>query len=494
MQSFTNIQATDTITNSRQELLNNDFTVMSQSAGTSFPTTNIQVGMPCLRTDLNQVYTLKDLTPTWILTCDLTKTYATQEWGNANLLKGTYGQAKVAVDSGEYDIIGTVAAANKWGFYVSSTAVGLNDWANSRNILSYTASSNTINIGGTGVTAQVNGNTILTSVSTVNAATLGGASTGTAAGNIPVLDGSAKIAIANQYIASASQRGTVIVGSGLSVDGTGLISVSSPFTYSSTGTFTGSTQTAYYIYGGLESSWWGSTTNLGSGSYLTAHVGYNYVVAGIGAGTYSLQTLLQGLVSLSHSHTTSQTNTYAVNCANCSGCDGGCFAEGTKVLMEDGTEKNIEDVVVGDRVAGLSGINEVIALKRPILGDKPFMKLSDDSLFVVASHNFWVKVDKEELFGNNDIAGYWIEQITCEDYFGLEKDEPVNIDCQEVEYATVDGWKLNKAEIIPYDPTTVTYQLVCDGSHTFIANGYVVGGDIRDDDFDYSNVKWEGLK
>lgn len=71
MQSFDLIPSTDTITNSRQELLNNDLTIMSNSSGTSFPTTNIQQGMFCLRTDLNQLFQLKDLTPTWVMVFDL---------------------------------------------------------------------------------------------------------------------------------------------------------------------------------------------------------------------------------------------------------------------------------------------------------------------------------------------------------------------------------------------------------------------------------------
>lgn len=83
MQSYYSIPSTETLTNSRQQLLNNDLTVMSQSSGTVFPTANLQIGMPCHRTDQNKLYVLKDLTPTWVVIADLTKTYTSQEYVDA---------------------------------------------------------------------------------------------------------------------------------------------------------------------------------------------------------------------------------------------------------------------------------------------------------------------------------------------------------------------------------------------------------------------------
>ena len=80
MQSFYLIPSTETLTNSRQYLLNNDMTIMSNNSGTVFPTADLQVGMCCVRTDSNSVWVLKDLTPTWIKTGDLTKTYTSQEY------------------------------------------------------------------------------------------------------------------------------------------------------------------------------------------------------------------------------------------------------------------------------------------------------------------------------------------------------------------------------------------------------------------------------
>lgn len=66
MQSFTNIQDTATLTASRDLLLNNDKTAISCNSGTAFPTTNLEIGMLCYRTDLKKIYELIDTVPTWI--------------------------------------------------------------------------------------------------------------------------------------------------------------------------------------------------------------------------------------------------------------------------------------------------------------------------------------------------------------------------------------------------------------------------------------------
>lgn len=71
MQSFVAIDSATTLAASLAQILNNDKTIMSCSSGTAFPTTNLQVGMLCLRTDQNKLYQLQDTTPTWVLLADL---------------------------------------------------------------------------------------------------------------------------------------------------------------------------------------------------------------------------------------------------------------------------------------------------------------------------------------------------------------------------------------------------------------------------------------
>lgn len=85
MQQFTPIQSQERLTDSRQELVNNDLTVMSCNSGTTFPTTNLVVGMFCFRTDLNQLYQLKDMYPTWVLIHDISKTATNKEYVDTKL-------------------------------------------------------------------------------------------------------------------------------------------------------------------------------------------------------------------------------------------------------------------------------------------------------------------------------------------------------------------------------------------------------------------------
>jgi hypothetical protein len=93
MQSYTEIPSNQTVKTSLSPLLGNDKTIMSCSAGTAFPTANLQQGMLCYRTDLNQLYELVDLTPTWFMICDLGKTYLTQEAADAR-----YYQSSLTLD------------------------------------------------------------------------------------------------------------------------------------------------------------------------------------------------------------------------------------------------------------------------------------------------------------------------------------------------------------------------------------------------------------
>lgn len=77
MQSYQDIPDTTTLTASRSLLLNNILTALSQSSGTAFPTTNLVLGMPCYRSDLNKSYILTNLTgPVWTLEQDYARTAA----------------------------------------------------------------------------------------------------------------------------------------------------------------------------------------------------------------------------------------------------------------------------------------------------------------------------------------------------------------------------------------------------------------------------------
>lgn len=77
-QQYTPVTSSMTLAASLALFLANDQSIMSCSAGTAFPTSNLQVGMFCFRTDLNQLFelTANGTSPTWSLAFDLSGTMA----------------------------------------------------------------------------------------------------------------------------------------------------------------------------------------------------------------------------------------------------------------------------------------------------------------------------------------------------------------------------------------------------------------------------------
>lgn len=72
MQSFTDIPSSRTLSDSLIEILNNDKTAISCHSGTTYPTTNLQVGMLCYRTDQLKLYQLIGVNPdNWRFIMDL---------------------------------------------------------------------------------------------------------------------------------------------------------------------------------------------------------------------------------------------------------------------------------------------------------------------------------------------------------------------------------------------------------------------------------------
>ena len=89
-----------------------------------------------------------------------------------------------------------------------------------------------------------------------------------------------------------------------------------------------------------------------------------------------------------------------------------CFVAGTKISMADGTEKNIEDVVVGDVVKGHNGDNTVIKLDWVTLGDRKLYTFNDsEHYFFTSEHPFmteegWKSVKPEKTKERDGIELY----------------------------------------------------------------------------------------
>ena len=75
------------------------------------------------------------------------------------------------------------------------------------------------------------------------------------------------------------------------------------------------------------------------------------------------------------------------------GIGGGCFGAGTRVLMANGSYKNIEDVIIGDYVINMEG-NSVKVLNALCTGIKKVSKLRTnlfyEDTYVTPDHRFWI--------------------------------------------------------------------------------------------------------
>lgn len=448
MQQFTDIQSTETLANSRSLLLNNDKTIMSCHSGTAFPTTNLVVGMLCLRTDEMKLYQLKDLTPNWKLIFDLNKTAVDKEYVDAGLNN--------KVDK---------TSSNRPGV----TKLYRRDSDANHNVQTRWDGSYWVLEGYSGDTFHAG--------CKVSRADSAGSADSVAWANV-----TGKPSTFTPPIASATQLGGVKIGANINVAADGTISVTFPagFGLSSSVTVTGSTQGPF----------------IPSGKFFLITGNILNQLPGVGAGTYTLQQLLQELVYRSHVHGVTTLN---CNC-NCD-CDGGsCFVAGTLVLMVDFTWKPIEDIKPGDKVIGIDGkINTVIFPYSVKLGNKrSIIKFRDNSLIWSAEHLLWVRNENgEEYWGTHDYHQYLREKGLynvdgIEVYYkGLTKKEPFII-YKEVEYAHLSGWK--KQDVIidrSFDENTLIYSMNVDGSHTYIVNGYVATGFVCDEDYDYLKIKWE---
>ena len=97
---------------------------------------------------------------------------------------------------------------------------------------------------------------------------------------------------------------------------------------------------------------------------------------------------------------------------NRAGTGGSCFIAGTKVTMSDGTLKNIENIVVGDKVKGHKEDNTVIKLDPTLLADRKLYSFNDNEhYFFTSEHPFmteegWKSIKPEKTKERDGIELY----------------------------------------------------------------------------------------
>ena len=138
-----------------------------------------------------------------------------------------------------------------------------------------------------------------------------------------------------------------------------------------------------------------------------------------------------------------------------------CFVAGTKVTMADGTNKNIEDVEIGEEILAKDGVNKVMGYDRPLLGSRKLYSFNNGKPFVTSEHPFmtidgWKSIDPIATFKENPDLN--VETLNINDVI-LTQFDPITIENIDIHEGNTDQ---------------LLYNFVLDGDNTYYADGYLV--------------------
>ena len=130
---------------------------------------------------------------------------------------------------------------------------------------------------------------------------------------------------------------------------------------------------------------------------------------------------------------------------------GKCLEKGTKVLMADGTLKNVEDVQIGDKVQSYGRVNIVIGTHNGVSNGYKIIP-SKGNPFVVSSQHILTVMELQEHYDKNALScknskrkgamvtnnNYVLKDIMIEDYMKLSKHKKhlLKLFRPEIEYST----------------------------------------------------------
>jgi len=144
-----------------------------------------------------------------------------------------------------------------------------------------------------------------------------------------------------------------------------------------------------------------------------------------------------------------------------------CFIAGTKVNMSDGTFKNIEKIIVGDKVKGYKNDNEIIKLDPTLLANRKLYSFNNSNhYFFTSEHPFmteegWKSVKPEKTKERDGIELY--NQLEGE----LKIGDKLVTDKGLVEITDIKSKEINK-------PDMPLYNFNVSNDNSYIADGYVV--------------------
>jgi hypothetical protein len=146
-----------------------------------------------------------------------------------------------------------------------------------------------------------------------------------------------------------------------------------------------------------------------------------------------------------------------------------CFVKGTLITLADNSKRAIEDIIIGDAILGLNGVNYVLGYDRPSLIDTfragNLYGFNGLEKFVTSEHPFMTKQGWKSIDPINAII---YEPKLIDLAVGmLEVGDEILTEIGS--YMTV-----NSIEHYKDQPQQLVYNLVLDGDHTYYANGLLV--------------------
>jgi hypothetical protein len=140
----------------------------------------------------------------------------------------------------------------------------------------------------------------------------------------------------------------------------------------------------------------------------------------------------------------------------------GCFMPGTLMTLADGTEKKVEEIIIGDKLLGqFDTINEVKLILSPKTNGRRLTNINNKGFFVTEDHPFmttdgWKSCNKE--MSNKNYPQLDVDQLEIGDEIRGEGNKVTEV--TSIEYKEVDA-------------DTDLHNFTLDGDHTYIANGFV---------------------
>lgn len=139
----------------------------------------------------------------------------------------------------------------------------------------------------------------------------------------------------------------------------------------------------------------------------------------------------------------------------------GCFVADTLVTLANGNKKPIQDIKIGDKLKSVSGVNTVMELLRPKLGNQPVYSINGDRGFFTANHPFlttqgWKSIDPK-----------------------TTRLEIPELEVSELKIGDILVTDTGNIVVRSLAPTVVSkdtqlYNFELDGDHTYYADGFAV--------------------